>query len=55
MLAELKEAVKEERFGRAARIKEEIDRLKFQRADFTAEEGDYDRNLDQDDWYRPSR
>lgn len=55
LLVELKDAIKEQQFGKAARIRSEMDRLRYQKADFTAEEGSYDRDLDQDDWYRPAR
>ena len=55
LLVELKEATQEDRLTSAAAIKAEFDRLRSQRADYTAEVGDYDPDLDQDPWYKPAR
>lgn len=55
LLEQLRVALNEERFEDAARLRDRIVLRKRQRADWTQDEGAYDRNLDQDEWYRPNR
>ena len=51
LLAALRVAVAEERFGEAAELSSELRVESSRRMDVTQDEGSYDRYLDQDDWY----
>lgn len=51
----MKEAQERGDWGAAFNLKVQMDRLKIQTADFTADPGDYDPYLDQDEWYNPVR
>ena len=51
LLAALRRAVDEERYGEAAELSLELRVETSRRADVTQDEGGYDRYLDQDDWY----
>ena len=50
LLAQMRAAVAEERFGRAAELAAELRVETARRIDVTQDEGSYDRYLDQDDW-----
>lgn len=51
----LREAEKQQNWTQVAKIAAELKRLEQQTQDITAEPGSYNRDLDQDDWYRPCR
>ena len=55
LLAQMRDAVAEERFGRAAELASELRAETARRIDVTQDEGSYDRYLDQDDWYAQQR
>lgn len=51
----LREAEKQQNWTQVAKLAAELKRLEQQTQDITAEPGSYNRDLDQDDWYRPCR
>ena len=55
LLAQMRAAVAEERFGRAAELAAELRVETARRIDVTQDEGSYDRYLDQDDWCAQQR
>lgn len=55
LLTELREAEKRGAWEDVVDLAAELKLIERQTHDITAEPGTYDRNLDQDDWYRPTR
>lgn len=55
LTAELKQAERDGEWGEVVRLAGELKVLERQTYDTTAEPGSYDRDLDQDEWYRPVR
>lgn len=55
ILARMKEAERDEKWTEVLYLGQELRIMERQIADITAEPGSYNRDLDQDDWYRPNR
>lgn len=55
LLQELRDAEDEGNWGRVTAVAAELKELEAKTQDVTRDPGTYDRDLDQDDWYRPCR
>lgn len=55
LMERMREAEREGKWGEVVRLGSELKMLESQIADITAEPGSYNRDLDQDEWYRPNR
>lgn len=55
LVERMKEAEREGKWGEVVRLGSELKVLENQIADVTADPGSYNKDLDQDEWYRPNR